>query len=127
MWRGFIDGLLISGKLTEPNYGVTWTAPKYLSVDPYKDAQADEKRLAMGTLHLFDAISAEGHEPRAYLKTRKRIDDFLSSLGLTFEWENSSDETRDDDNSEAAASLHVSAGDGGQGKPNGRSDVLFRR
>jgi capsid protein len=50
-------------KLREPNYAVQWTAPKFESVDPLKDAMAELKKIRTGTLTLTEAIAQNGYDP----------------------------------------------------------------
>jgi hypothetical protein len=63
VWRKFIDILVLLGKIPETKYGVTWTAPKFESVDPLKDSIADLHRMRSGTLPLFEAITQQGLNP----------------------------------------------------------------
>ena len=126
-WRRFIDTLVLTGKIREANYGVGWTPPKFLSVDPLKDAKANEMHLAMGTQHLFDAIAEQGYEPRAYVAKIAEIKKLLDGLGLKFSWmEGLTDAANDgnNENSQTQASMHISPGDGERGKPNGRGNLL---
>ena len=44
-------------------HAVQWTAPKFESVDPVKDAAAELKMIRTGTLDLFEAISRNGYDP----------------------------------------------------------------
>jgi len=64
-WRRFIDTLVFIGKIPEANYGVQWTAPKFESVDPLKDAMAELKRIRTGTLTLSERSRKNGYDPRS--------------------------------------------------------------
>jgi capsid protein len=124
-WRRFIDSLVVQRKLSRPAYGVNWTPPKFMSVDPYKDAQADELRLSTGTQHLFDSIAEQGVEPRKHLRKQAEIRKLLDELGLDFAWmQGETNGQGNTSNSETGTTLQPGAGDGGPGKPNGRGAVL---
>jgi capsid protein len=62
-WRRFIYTLVFFGKIPEANYRVKWTAPKFESADPLKDAIAELKRIRTGTLTLCEAIAQNGLRP----------------------------------------------------------------
>jgi lambda family phage portal protein len=81
-WRRFIDTLVLIGRIKEPNYGVQWTAPKFESVDPVKDAEATLRQIRMGTLTLVEAISQNGYDPERQLAEYKRINDLLDKMGI---------------------------------------------
>ena len=63
-WRRFIDTLVFIGKIAEANYGVQWTAPKFESVDPLKDAMAELKKIRTGTLDAVRGDRTERLRPR---------------------------------------------------------------
>ena len=67
VWKRFIDVLVIQGKLAKPNYGVQWTAPKFSSVDPLKDALSTKTRIRMGTTTWPEAVAEEGQDPESQL------------------------------------------------------------
>jgi capsid protein len=81
-WRRFIDTLVLTRKIPEANYGVQWTAPKFESVDPLKDAMAELKRIRTGTLTLSEAIAQNGYDPEKQLQEIKRMNDLLDSLEI---------------------------------------------
>jgi capsid protein len=81
-WRRFIDTLVFIGRIPEANYGVQWTAPKFESVDPLKDAMAELKRIRTGTLTLSEAIAQNGYDPEKQLQEIKRMNDLLDSLAI---------------------------------------------
>ena len=84
-WRRFIDTLVLIGRIPESNYGVQWTAPKFESVDPLKDAMAELKRIRTGTLTLYEAIAQNGYDPEKQLQEIKRINDLLDELEITLD------------------------------------------
>jgi len=79
VWRAFIDTLVLTGKLKKPNYGVKWTSPKFQSVDPLKDANAEKIAIRCGTLTLPEAIAMNGYDPDSQLAeiaaTNQKLDD----------------------------------------------------
>jgi lambda family phage portal protein len=81
-WRRFIDTLVLIGKLPEANYSVQWTAPKFESVDPLKDAMAELKRIRTGTLTLSEAIAQNGYDPEKQLLEIRRINDLLDEYAI---------------------------------------------
>jgi capsid protein len=81
-WRRFIDTLVFIGKIPEANYGVQWTAPKFESVDPLKDAMAELKRIRTGTLTLSEAIAQNGYDPEKQLQEIRRMNDLLDELQI---------------------------------------------
>jgi lambda family phage portal protein len=81
-WRRFIDTLVFIGRIPEANYGVQWTAPKFESVDPLKDAMAELKRIRTGTLTLSEAIAQNGYDPEKQLQEIQRMNDLLDELQI---------------------------------------------
>ena len=73
--RRMIDTLLMVGKIPESAvgdpklnlYGTQWTAPRFESVDPVKDAEAALKDIRMGRIAWFEAVLANGYDPNAQL------------------------------------------------------------
>jgi len=71
-----IDTLLMVGKIPESAvgdpklnlYGTQWTAPRFESVDPVKDAEAALKDIRMGRITWFEAVLANGYDPYAQLQ-----------------------------------------------------------
>ena len=93
VWKRFVDTLVLIGKIpaklqsdTSINlYGVQWTAPKWESVDPLKDAKAELQRIRTGTETLFEAIAANGGDPRNQLQQIARINKMLDDLGVVLD------------------------------------------
>ena len=59
-----------------------WTAPKFESVDPVKDAAAELKMIRTGTLDLFEAISRNGYDPEERLQKIAAINKVLDKLEI---------------------------------------------
>ena len=87
VWRRFVDTLILQGKipqkaLDDPKvavHAVQWTAPKFESVDPVKDAAAELKMIRTGTLDLFEAISRNGYDPEERLQKSRASTRFSTS------------------------------------------------
>jgi hypothetical protein len=69
-------------KLREPNYAVQWTAPKFESVDPLKDAMAELKKIRTGTLTLTEAIAQNGYDPEKQLLEIQRVNALLDEYEI---------------------------------------------
>jgi capsid protein len=91
--RKFIDMLVLQGKIPASAvssskinlYATQWTAPKFESVDPVKDTQADLKRIRMGVLTLSEAIAQNGYDPDAQLQEIARINAKLDELEIVLD------------------------------------------
>lgn len=73
--RRFVDTLVLQGKIKSqaelPNlnlYATQWTAPRFESVDPVKDAEAVLKDVRMGRVTWFEAVIQNGYDPRTQLE-----------------------------------------------------------
>jgi lambda family phage portal protein len=73
--RRVIDTLVLLGRIParavdDPAinlYATQWTAPRFESVDPVKDAEAALKDIRMGRITWFEAVLANGYDPNAQL------------------------------------------------------------
>ncbi len=76
VWRRFIDVLILQGKIPQSvaTNGsinlrtVQWTAPRFESVDPVKDAEAVLKDVRMGRKTWFEAVLENGFDPTTQLE-----------------------------------------------------------
>jgi hypothetical protein len=76
VWRRFIDTLVLLGKIpqtvaNDPKVGlrnVQWTAPRFESVDPVKDAEGVLKDVRMGRKTWFEAVLENGYDPTTQLE-----------------------------------------------------------
>jgi lambda family phage portal protein len=76
VWRRFIDVLMLQGKIpksaaTDEKVSVRtvqWTAPRFESVDPVKDAEAVLKDVRMGRKTWFEAVLENGFDPTTQLE-----------------------------------------------------------
>jgi len=76
VWRRFIDVLILQGKLPasivrDQNINlrtVQWTAPRFESVDPVKDAEGVLKDVRMGRKTWFEAVLENGYDPTTQIQ-----------------------------------------------------------
>ncbi len=76
VWRRFIDVLMLQGKIPKSAASdekvslrtVQWTAPRFESVDPVKDAEAVLKDVRMGRKTWFEAVLENGFDPTTQLE-----------------------------------------------------------
>jgi len=74
--RRMIDTLVAIGKIPtkaveDPKinlYATQWTAPRFESVDPVKDAEAALKDIRMGRVTWFEAVVAAGYDPNTQIQ-----------------------------------------------------------
>jgi lambda family phage portal protein len=76
VWRRFIDVLILQGKIPQSVIKdekvnlrtVQWTAPRFESVDPVKDAEAVLKDVRTGRKTWFEAVLENGYDPTTQLE-----------------------------------------------------------
>jgi len=76
VWRRFIDVLILQGKIPQSVIKddkvnlrtVQWTAPRFESVDPVKDAEAVLKDVRAGRKTWFEAVLENGYDPTTQLE-----------------------------------------------------------
>ena len=76
VWRRFIDVLVLQGKIPASAVKdqkislrtVQWTAPRFESVDPVKDAEGVLKDVRMGRKTWFEAVLENGYDPTTQLE-----------------------------------------------------------
>ena len=94
VWRRFIDTLIMQGKIPQSAVedagialrAVQWTAPRFESVDPVKDAEAVLKDVRMGRKTWFEAVLENGYDPTTQLQQialfNKLVDKFEIILDI---------------------------------------------
>lgn len=87
MWRWFIDAAWLNGVIPAQKYGVTWTPPQFMSVDPKKDAEADEADMANGTLVWDEAVARRGNDPSKQMASIVARQKQLDQDGVVFAWD----------------------------------------
>lgn len=87
VWRRFIEAAMVSGKLVQAASAasVKWTAPRYQSVDPLKDAKATLSMIRSGLKTLPEAIAEEGFDPDEQLQEIADTNKKLDSLGVVLD------------------------------------------
>lgn len=98
------EAALAANLLPVQNFGWRWTPPGFISVDPYKDAQADLANLRMGKVTLSQLVEERGYDYLEFLvqysEDLKAAEEILGS-GVMF----------DGDPRKAVAANKGSAGD----------------
>lgn len=61
------EAAMAAGLLPVSNFGWRWTPPGFISVDPYKDAQADLLNLRMGKVTLSQLVEERGYDYLEFL------------------------------------------------------------
>jgi lambda family phage portal protein len=87
MWRWFIDAAWLAGRIPVQNHGVRWTPPQFQSIDPVKDAEADEGEMANGTLLFPDACARKGLDPERHLVRMVEWQKKLDAAGVVLAWD----------------------------------------
>jgi len=82
VWRRMVDVGFTTGLIPEENYGASWTPPRFESIDPMKDAEADLAMVRMATKTLFQAISEQGYDPIKQLDEMEEINKELDKRKL---------------------------------------------
>lgn len=88
--RRFIDILVAIGKVPakavdDPKvnlYGTQWTAPRFESVDPVKDAEAALKEIRIGRITWFEAVRAAGFDPNAQITEIALFNKLMDKFGI---------------------------------------------
>lgn len=87
MWRWFIDAAYLSGRISRAHYGVKWTPPQFMSVNPIADAQADEFELANGGLEWGEMNRRRGNDPEKQYESIKDWQNRFDRDGVVFAWD----------------------------------------
>ena len=82
VWARVMKTASIAGLVKKPYYPVEWVPQAFQSVDPKKDADADEKMLRIGTKTLRQAIAEQGYNPDEQLEQIAETNQKLDELGI---------------------------------------------
>ena len=86
IWRWFVEAAQIAGLLPEDvEIAAEWAPPKFESVNPLQDAQADALEVRHGFSTLFQQIARRGYDPRRTLEEAAEVAAMLDTLGLVFD------------------------------------------
>jgi lambda family phage portal protein len=70
------------GRIPKPKVRVDWTPPKFMSVDPKKDADSDQMELRDGTLTWPEAVARKGYDPEQQFQTLVKWKNRFAEAGL---------------------------------------------
>lgn len=87
LWQWFIDAAWLAGIIPVQNYRVTWTPPQFMSVDPLKDAAADEADMANGTLLWDESVARRGNDPNKHFEKLIARQKKLDQAGVVLAWD----------------------------------------
>ena len=73
------------GQIPTPDVPVEWSPPKFVVVDPPKDAKANLLSILSGTMTLAEVIAKQGRNPDAVLTEIAATDAKLDALGLVLD------------------------------------------
>jgi capsid protein len=90
VWKRFIDSLVLQGKIPRAALRdakvnlrtVQWTAPRFESVDPVKDAEGVLKDLRMGRKTWFAAVLENGFDPATQVKEINLFNKLVDKFGI---------------------------------------------
>lgn len=86
IWRWFISAAQTAGLLPETaDIPAEWQPPRFESVNPLQDAQADALEVRHGFSTLAQQIARRGYDPEAVLQEAARMAARLDELGLVFD------------------------------------------
>lgn len=85
VWGRFIGEAVIMGAIRQADEASEWMPPAFESIDPGKDAKADEMMMRNGTLTLPQAIARKGYDPEAQLEEIARFNKRMDELGITLD------------------------------------------
>ncbi|WP_162600025.1 phage portal protein [Azospirillum sp. TSH58] len=85
LWRWYVDGMFVAGRIREKNYGVEWDTPRFISIDPYKDALADLIEMRAGLKSPIAAIGERGYHWKSVLAEFRAYFDAVDGEGLVFD------------------------------------------
>jgi lambda family phage portal protein len=81
-WAWFTEAAWAAGLIPTPEVPVEWSPPRFESVDPLKDAQADLLRVRSGIKTLREAIAEQGRNPDDVFEEIAATNAKLDALGL---------------------------------------------
>ena len=85
VWRWFTESAWVVGQIPTPDVPVEWSPPKFVVVDPPKDAMAKLLSIRSGTMTLAEVIAKQGRNPDAVLTEIAATNAKLDALGLVLD------------------------------------------
>jgi len=85
MWDWFIEGLYLAGEIRLAKVPVKWSPPRFMSVDPLKDAMADLLDMRSGTKTFVECVTERGRTVEEVLSEHKQAAAQFDTLGLIFD------------------------------------------
>lgn len=85
VWRWFADAAFTAGLLPSPDIPVEWDPPRFESVNPLQDAQADVLEVRAGFATLPQMIAKRGYDPRRLLEEAAEFAALVDDLGLVLD------------------------------------------
>jgi lambda family phage portal protein len=84
-WSWFTEAAYAAGEIDDPVVAVEWSPPKWIPIEPYKDAMADLITLRLGTRSWFDVVSERGRNPQDVMTEIKQFADLVDKLDLVLD------------------------------------------
>jgi capsid protein len=85
IWQWFIDAAYASGKIATDKVAVEWDPPKFDSVNPLQDAQADLLEVRAGFASLQQVIAKRGYDPETVLNEQAKALAWADALKLVLD------------------------------------------
>lgn len=85
VWQWFCEAAYLAGLLPTTEIPVMWSPPKFESVTPLEDAQADLIKIRTGTMTLAQAIENEGYDYKKQLDEIARTNVMLDKLEIALD------------------------------------------
>ncbi|WP_336801710.1 phage portal protein [Kaistia sp. MMO-174] len=82
VWDWFVQAAYFAGEIDTDQVPVEWSPPRFVSVDPFKDAMAALTEVRSGQRSLFDVIAETGRNPRDVLTEIAEANALLDQLGI---------------------------------------------
>lgn len=85
LWDWFTQAAYQAGKIPNPTVPVEWAPPRFESVNPLQDAQADILEVRAGFSTTAQKIAERGYEPREIIEEQAAFNGEADAAGLVFD------------------------------------------
>lgn len=85
IWRWFIEMAQTAGFLPDRDIPVEWAPPRFESVNPLQDAQADRLEVRAGFSTLAQQIARRGYDPEEVMAEAQAMNKKMDEMGLVFD------------------------------------------